>query len=243
MIGSRLLQPAESRPLSSQAPSLDPGFVHRPRFPDRLRLPLRFDPTRLAEDLARVEASGWIRHYVPDNYEGDWSVVPLRAPAGETHPLRMIYADPTATAFVSTPLLDECPYFREVMGAFQCPLRTVRLMRLTPGSVIKEHFDHELSFEDGMVRVHVPVVTNDGVDFRLNGERVVMEAGSAWYLRLSDPHTVANRGGTDRVHMVIDGFVNEWVKTLFESVAAAGMERMARTDPASAGPRAVTAAG
>ncbi len=46
-----------------------------------------------------------------------------------------------------------------------------------------------------MVRIHIPVVTNDGVDFRLNGTRVVMPAGSSWYLRLSDPHSMANRGG------------------------------------------------
>jgi hypothetical protein len=39
----------------------------------------------------------------------------------------------------------------------------------------------------------------------------MLEAGSAWYLRLSDPHSVANRGTTDRVHMVIDAEVNHWV--------------------------------
>lgn len=55
-----------------------------------------------------------------------------------------------------------------------------------------------------MVRLHIPVVTNDGVDFRLNGVRCPMSAGSTWYLRLSDPHSVANRGSSDRVHLVID---------------------------------------
>jgi hypothetical protein len=46
---------------------------------------------------------------------------------------------------------------------------------------------------------------------------VVLEAGSAWYLRLSDPHTVFNGGGADRVHMVIDADVNDWVEALFDS--------------------------
>jgi len=31
-------------------------------------------------------------------------------------------------------------------------------MRLTPGSVIKEHHDNDLSFEQGLVRIHIPVV-------------------------------------------------------------------------------------
>ena len=190
-------------------------------FPDRLRLPLTFDPLGLAGDMERLASVAWTRHYVRQNYDGDWSVIPLRAPAGETHPIRMISALSTVTEFVDTPLLDACPYFREVTAAIRAPLRVVRLMRLTPGSVIKEHTDPELSFEDGMVRLHIPVVTNPAVDFRLNGERVMLEAGSCWYLRLSDPHSVANRGTGDRVHLVIDAHVNEWVRTLFAQAAAA----------------------
>ena len=186
------------------------------KFPDRLRLPFRFDPALLARDLANLSAAAWVRHYVKQNYEGDWAVIPLRAPAGETHPLRMINSDPAARNFVDTPLLDASPYFREVLATFEAPLRTARLMRLTPGSVIKEHHDVALSFEDGTVRLHIPVVTNDAVDFRLNGVRVALEAGSCWYLRLSDPHSVANRGTEDRVHLVVDAFVNDWIGQVFE---------------------------
>lgn len=62
-------------------------------------------------------------------------------------------------------------------------------------------------------------MTNEGVDFRLNGVRCVMPAGSAWYLRLSDPHSVANRGAADRVHLVIDAAVNGWVEALFRWAA------------------------
>lgn len=185
-------------------------------FPDRLRLPLEFDPARLAADLAALSAGAWIAHFVPQNYDGDWSVIPLRGPAGARHPVRMIYSDPVCTAFEDTPLMAGAPYLKEVLAGFACPLQAVRLMRLAPGSVIKEHRDHDLAFEDGTVRIHIPVVTNDGVDFRLNGVRCVMPAGSAWYLRLSDPHSVANRGAADRVHLVIDATVNDWVRTLFE---------------------------
>jgi hypothetical protein len=49
-----------------------------------------------------------------------------------------------------------------------------------------------------------------------------MAAGSSWYLRLSDPHSVANRGLTDRVHLVIDAVVNDWIGALFERAAATG---------------------
>ncbi|WP_245477326.1 aspartyl/asparaginyl beta-hydroxylase domain-containing protein [Bradyrhizobium guangzhouense] len=183
--------------------------------PDRLRLPLSFDADQLAADLVRLSATRWIDHFVTQNYEGSWSVIPLRAPAGARHPVKMIYADPTATDFEDTPMLAECPYFRAVLSSLACPLQAVRLMRLTPGSVIREHTDLDLSFERGSVRLHIPVITNAGVEFDLNRRRVIMEAGSCWYLRLSDPHRVANRGETDRVHLVIDAAVNDWVASLF----------------------------
>jgi len=199
------------------SPPVYGGIGAPPRFPDRLRLPLTFDPDLLARDLASLSSVEWTHHYVRANYDGDWSVIPLRSPAGETHPIRMISADPTARSFVDTPLLQRCHYFRRVLESFACPLRTVRLMRLTPGSVIKEHADPDLRFEDGTVRIHIPVTTNAQVEFYLNGSRIVLEAGSAWYLRLSEPHKVANRGRTDRVHMVVDANVNPWVEALFES--------------------------
>lgn len=186
------------------------------KYPDRLRMPLTFDPVQLAEDMQRLSATTWVRHVARQNYEGDWTVLPLRGPAGETHPLRMIAANPGCQDFEDTRFLDVCPYIRHIMSGFACPLRCVRLMRLSPGSAIKEHEDVDLSFENGTVRLHVPVVTSDGVDFRLNGTRVVLDAGSCWYLRLSDPHRVTNGGTEDRVHLVVDATVNEWVGALFD---------------------------
>ena len=51
----------------------------------------------------------------------------------------MIYSDPACDTYVDTPLLARCPYFPQLLAAFQCPLHAVRLMKLTPGSIIKPH--------------------------------------------------------------------------------------------------------
>jgi hypothetical protein len=185
-------------------------------YPDRLQLPLSFDPVLLRRDLDALATTPWTEHFVRQNYEGDWSAIPLRSMAGEKHPIRMIYSDPVATEFVDTPFLDACPYFREVIAAFACPVRSVRLMRLTPGSVIKEHTDVDMGVESGSVRIHMPVTTNPDVEFLLNRVRVDMKEGQAWYLRLGDPHAVANRGTTDRVHLVLDLFANDWLMGFFE---------------------------
>jgi hypothetical protein len=190
------------------------------QLPDRLQLPFRFDPDLLERDLRSLSAVPWTEHFVRQNYDGDWSVIPLRGKAGATHPVMMIYSDPTCRDFADTPMLDACPYFRQVLATFEAPLQAVRLMRLAPGSVIKEHLDHDLSFEDGTVRIHVPVSTNAEVEFYLNRSRVVLKAGTSWYLRLSDPHSVVNRGAADRVHLVIDAEVNDWIRDLLQSAVA-----------------------
>jgi Aspartyl/Asparaginyl beta-hydroxylase len=189
------------------------------RLPDRVRLPFTFEPALLLRDLQRLSATDWIKHFVQQNYEGDWSVVPLRGTAGARHPIMTIYSDPTATEFEDTPLLDACPYFRKVLHTFECPLRAVRLMRLTAGSVIKEHTDLALSIDEGIARLHIAISTNPDVEFCLNGTRVVLEAGRTWYLRLSDPHRVRNAGATDRVHMVIDAVADGWLRTVIETSA------------------------
>jgi mannose-6-phosphate isomerase-like protein (cupin superfamily) len=188
--------------------------------PDRFRLPFSFDPVLLVGDLANLGAK-WTPHYVPENYSGDWDVIPLRAPCGETHPVRMIYSDPTQKTFADTADLQRSPYFRDVLSSFQTTLFAARLMRLAAGSQIKEHTDVGLRFEEGLARVHIPILTKPDVEFYLNGSRVVLTAGSCWYLRLSDPHRVANRGKTDLVHLVVDLKVNGWLTKLFRSEVSA----------------------
>ena len=186
--------------------------------PDRVRLPFAFDVARLRADLAAVDCD-WIDHLVRQNYEGNWSVLPLRHVAGATHPVMMIYPDPAATDLVDGPLLARPPYFRKALAQSRCPLHAVRLMRLTPGSVIKPHRDHDLAAEWGTARVHVPITTNPDVEFLLNGTPLAMAPGEAWYLRLADEHAVANRGTADRVHLVIDCVVDDWFTAMLRDAA------------------------
>lgn len=184
---------------------------------DRLRLPLRFDAEAMRRDLERLDAGDWLPHFVRENYQGAWDVLPLRAPAGARHPIETIYSDPSSAVFVDTPLLARCPYLQTVLAAFACPLQAVRLMRLKPGSAIRPHSDHDLAPEFGRARLHIPIATNPAVDFRLNGTPVVMNEGECWYLRLSDQHSVTNGGSTDRVHLVIDTVVNAWLASLLDA--------------------------
>jgi hypothetical protein len=186
-------------------------------YPDRVRLPFRFDPALLVRDLENLSTVEWTDHFVKDNYDGDWSAIPLRSVVGAIHPIMMIYSDPCATAFEDTPMLAASGYFRGVLDAFACEVRSVRLMRLRPGSVIKEHCDLGLDVENGWARIHIPITTGPSVEFEVNRSRVFMEPGEAWYLRFSDPHRVANKGSDDRVHLVLDTVVNDWLTAALDA--------------------------
>ena len=181
-----------------------------------LQLPMQFDSTLLHRDLEKIGDTEWIPHFNTRDYDGSWHVVALRGSAGAVHPVQAIYSDPTTTKFADTELLSRCPYFKQVLSRFQCPLKSVRLLNLQPGSIIKEHTDYNLGFEDGEVRIHVPVLTNQDVEFFLAGKRIMMQEGESWYLNVNLPHRVANRSSTDRVHLILDCVVNDWMRTFFQ---------------------------
>ncbi|OIO61214.1 MAG: aspartyl beta-hydroxylase [Alphaproteobacteria bacterium CG_4_10_14_0_2_um_filter_63_37] len=188
---------------------------------DRVQLPLRFSVPLLQEAVGRFDEGEWYPHFVPRNYEGRWSVIPLRGPADAQHPVRMCYSDPACDDYADTPFLERSPYLRQVISAFACRMTSVRLMRLEAGSRIKEHIDPDLNPAAGTVRLHVPILTHGEVHFVLNGKRVVMGAGESWYLRLSDPHSVENRGDRARVHLVLDALMNEWLAGMLGREATA----------------------
>lgn len=176
--------------------------------PDRIKLPITFDEALLLKDLAVLESDEWIDHFVKRNYEGDWTVLPLRGTKGAQHPIMSIYSAPGQTEYEDTALLSRCPFFQTVLRSLPFELYAVRLMALAPGSIIKPHHDNDLSIEDGFARFHIPIKTNPGVSFILNDQSVDMKAGECWYLRLSDTHSVKNEGDETRVHMVIDAPVS-----------------------------------
>lgn len=182
-----------------------------------LKLPFGFDPVKLKEDLAKINDDEWFAHFNKSDYDGEWSGVALRAPAGAVHPIQKLSPLPGIKYFVDTDVLNECIYFKTILNNFLCPLKSVRLLKLKPGSIIKEHTDSFLSFEDGEARIHIPVQTNPDIYFYLDGERIIMNEGEAWYLNFSLKHKIENRSRVDRIHLVIDCDVNEWLTDVFST--------------------------
>jgi aspartyl/asparaginyl beta-hydroxylase len=177
------------------------------------KLPLTFDPLPLKADLAGIAPNDWVTHFNRKYFEGEWSGVALRSVGGNP---KLLYPDPNSKDPVAdTPLLAQCPNIRRVLEEFSCPVRSARLLKLTAGSRIREHRDYDLGFAAGEIRLHIPITTEDNVEFLLACERIEMKEGECWYLDFSQPHRVVNPGPADRVHLVVDCAVNDWLLRLF----------------------------
>ena len=182
-----------------------------------LQFPFQFDAKRLVNDLNIALQSDWVEHYNKKDYEGEWTSIALYSSNGDS---KNIFALPIENqALQETEILQKCLYFKEVLAHFECPLLSVRLLRLNAGAVIKPHRDYNLGYEDGQFRIHVPIVTHPNIEFMLGGQRLDMKAGSCWYTNVNYVHSVANKGTIDRVHLVFDGERNEWSDQLFFSLA------------------------
>ena len=198
-----------------------------------LQLNQQFDVQQMQQEVALLESDLWKAHYNTAHYQGGWTILPLRSINGSIDNIISIHsaAAETIPAYQDTVLLEQCNYIRSVLDFFACEKTAVRLMKLHAGAVIKEHSDHDMRFEDGEVRLHIPVMTNPAVEFFLDDERVIMQEGECWYLNLSLRHRVRNAGDTDRVHLVIDCLVNDWVKEQFTNHAHHRLDVMEEKEP------------
>jgi len=178
-----------------------------------LQIPFFFDAGLLQQEVEALSVMQWLPHYQVKHYEGEWSAIPLRSIAGKVDD---IIISPTDNRdYRDTIFLENSPYLKQVLQTFQCPLQAVRLLKLNAGSIIKEHRDAELNFEKGEIRLHIPVLTHPDLEFFLDKERMNLQAGECWYMNFNLPHAINNKSNINRVHLVIDALVNDWVKEVF----------------------------
>ncbi len=77
------------------------------------------------------------------------------------------------------------------------------LVRLQSGGKITEHTDNNFSLVHSH-RVHLPVITNDQVEFTVGGETLNMKEGALYEINNRRMHSVRNAGSEDRIHLILD---------------------------------------
>lgn len=180
------------------------------------KLDVTFDDSLLLAELEQMDSLGWIDHVNERVYRGKWDVFPLRCDAQhiDAHPVLQGFAIEMVEQWQNLPLLNQCPTMLSVLTTLQshqCEIHSMRLMRLCTGAEIAEHRDHGVGYDSNAVRLHIPIITNPQVEFIVAGSKVTMRPGEMWYINADLPHAVANRGDTDRIHLVIDGVLNDWL--------------------------------
>jgi len=176
-----------------------------------LRLPMNFDLAALQADLQSLHRHEWVAHYNSGTSGEDWRCQALRSAEGRIDHI-LAFSD---NKFLNTPLLARCAYFQQVLDSFECDTLSVRLMILHAGASIAEHTDDRTGFEDGVARLHIPIVTHPDVLFWLDDEPIHFSAGGTWYMNGNCRHRVENRSTVDRIHLVIDCIPNTWLTDLF----------------------------
>jgi hypothetical protein len=183
-------------------------------YKDRVKLPLSFDTKKMLPEFEALKL-GSFEYY---------NVIPLRSPAHLVDttipfpPPAKDYADGSWCDWLDTKELENSPYLKSIVAQFQehTTVTLVRLLRLAPNSVVKEHRDVTLGLEveKSVIRLTIPVLNKNNIEFYLNNTIVDMKPGECWYMRLTDPHRVLNNGNTERVNLTIDMIPNDWVRNL-----------------------------
>lgn len=175
------------------------------------------DIKSIQKEVTILQAELWKPHLNKRDYEGGWDVLSLRSPGGGLNTLAEALNN---ERYANTPLLEQCPSVRLLLESLQCEKLSARFLNLHAGAVIKEHTDKELYFEKGEARLHFPVITNPFVEFYLDNERLLMQEGECWYINANLPHRLANNGSNNRIHLVVDCIVNDWLQGVFRNCIA-----------------------
>ncbi|MCX5380398.1 aspartyl/asparaginyl beta-hydroxylase domain-containing protein [Streptomyces sp. NBC_00091] len=203
-----------------------------------------FDAGRLADELAAVTAHTWNvqRTHTYGGQVGlpatiDWRVLPLRSLGGD--PERTDPGGPGPQPFAATRWLGRLPYLAEILDSVPAPLNAVRLMALGPGAVSNPHCDPKYRLDRGIVRLHIPVVTDPGAVLVLDGVKHCWQPGTLWYGDFSREHLVRNTSWkVTRVHVVIDALLTAdlaaWFPDSWQELLTHGEVLLNHTGPATA---------
>ena len=141
----------------------------------------------------------------------DYSLRQRVAPRQDTHTIYMLFAQGWPTVPVGRlagwePLHEAAePIIVRVLESYPKGGRVVKAIfaRLAPGAAIQPHQDAGQLLLSSH-RIHVPLVTNPGVEFSVDGSVLPVQEGEAFELNNALPHSVHNHGAEARIHFIID---------------------------------------
>lgn len=188
-----------------------------------IKLHFKLDLEKLRADLETVEKTWkhWNRSVYIKNgvrFKGipNWKLISLRAQTGK--PEQVDTGEPGLMPYEDTKILEKALYFKKILrrlGQLSTELHSARLSSLPPGARIPVHCDDLMGFQLGQLRLHIPIVTEPGADFTIDGEKLHMTPGALWYGDVSKSHSVCNSTSKTRIHLIIDVPITKKILKLF----------------------------
>ncbi|MEE2733159.1 MAG: aspartyl/asparaginyl beta-hydroxylase domain-containing protein [Pseudomonadota bacterium] len=172
-----------------------------------------FDVARLRTDLEAATAQFQSAPQVGKYHDGSWTGIGLRNFSGDHGNTLAAHTGHSK----DTAVMAHCPYFKEILDGIGCPVYVARILFLPPGKVIGEHSDAGFGWNYGMVRLHIPIVTDPRVEFSIGDEDVYWKPGEFWFGDFSKPHSLRNKSDITRVHLVMDCPITAQTLQLFPS--------------------------
>lgn len=187
-----------------------------------IKLDRQFDPSSLVADLKRAHRQFKSAPQGGQYHDGSWTGIALKNNNGAHDNTLALHTGHSKY----TDVVKVCPYFKALLDQFGESLLVARILFLPAGKVIGEHTDRGFGWNKGLLRLHIPLVCDDRVEFILGGQRMDWHSGELWYADFAQPHSLRNDGDSVRVHLVLDCLITEELLTLFpEAFLAAVREK------------------
>jgi len=104
-------------------------------------------------------------------------------------------------------------FFKTYFG--ESELQNFRINAIAGGGELGQHRERIVAIpkreQHYKLRFHLPIVTNPGVHFLMDGRSFRMEAGSAYLFNQGCMHGVTNDSDDLRVHLVWDCYLNDYI--------------------------------
>lgn len=167
-----------------------------------IRIPFSVDLPALKEELKKLDR--YFRVYsrkIQPIDDGEVRIVPLISPGGKAD---YFGSDPDGTPYIPTVFLKRVPAFRKLLERIPGEIMSVRLISLAPGAKLVPHKDNFRNLRAGVLRLHIPIVTNKKAFMVFSEKKYHWKEGELWLGDFAQKHSVLNNGDTTRTHLLMD---------------------------------------
>jgi hypothetical protein len=181
----------------------------------------------LSETIAFLDGLSYSAVKTKYNAKGDWDAISIRGYSDDVSNILkpgVLESDVAPAELRWTSLYEEPALLplKEILLQIPAEFERVRVMRLKAGTTIKKHTDKvDKEIKEGkLVRLHIPLRTNGNVHFYLwegkDSFHFNLEVGKYYYVDVSKPHAVHNKADFDRLHLVVDCYMNPKLESLLK---------------------------